>query len=47
VEERVQGVESLLVEREVGLERLQVKRDVADPRLERPDPRREIVDLAA
>ena len=47
VEERVQRVEPLLVQREVVLERLQVERDVADARLERPDPRRVVVDLAA
>ena len=47
VEELVQRVEPLLVEREIGLERLQAERDVADPRLERPDPRRVVVDLVA
>ena len=47
VEERVERVEPLLVQREIGLERLQVKRDVADPRLERADARRVVVDLVA
>ena len=47
MEELVQRVEPLLVEREVRLERLKPERDVADARLERPDPRGVAVDFAA
>ena len=46
-EERVQRVETPLVQREVGLERLQAERDVADSSLQRADPRGEVGDLVA
>ena len=47
VEERVQRIEPLLMQRKVVLERRQLERDVADARLERPDPRGVVVNLAA
>jgi hypothetical protein len=47
VEELVERVQPVLVQREVGLQRLQVERDVADAGLERTDARGVAVDLVS